>query len=303
MSFTTDIKGELCHIGMGKPCCVRAECYGMLLFAASFSTSRLRIQSDHPAVRRRACLLLRKSVNVELQSREDHPHTLLLEEPEEIARVFGAFGYEYNNAALHLNRAVVEDDCCRQAFLRGAFLTGGYCTSPGKGYHLEFATSHYNVAREAALLLEEMGLACGFVARRGNYVLYYKDSGVIEDLIVRLGAQSAAMSFRLKKVEKDFRNNINRKVNCETANLGKIVEASARQCDAIRALQRAGLYEGLPESLRHTAQIRLDHPEESLTELLCYFEPPLSKPGLNNRMRKLEKLAEQCREGRQETIR
>lgn len=296
MSFTTDIKAELCRTGMGKPCCIRAECYGMLLFAAHFSTGRIRIQSDHPAVRRRASLLLQKSVGVALAERVEHPHTLLLEEPEAIARVFASFGYEYNNAALHLNRAVVEEDCCRLAFLRGAFLTGGYCTSPGKGYHLELATSHYNVARETALLLEEMDLGCGFVARRGNYVLYYKDSGVIEDLISRLGAGNAAMNFRLQKVEKDFRNNINRKVNCETANLGKIVEASARQCDAIRALQRAGLYENLPESLRHTARIRLEHPEESLTELLSYFEPPLSKPGLNNRMRKLEKLAEKCRE-------
>ena len=124
-------------------------------------------------------------------------------------------------------------------------------------------------------------------------MLYYKDSSVIEDLIGQMGAGNAAMHFRLQKVEKDFRNNINRKVNCETANLGKTVEAAARQCQAIRVLEQAGQLEALPEPLRRTAQVRMEHPEESLSELLRYFDPPLSKPGLNNRLRKLEQLAGQ----------
>lgn len=291
MSFTSEIKGELCKLPLQRSCCQQAESYGLLLFAATFSMVRIRLQSDSPAVRRRARALLEKSMGVALEEKSEAAHTLLLEEPGTIARVFAAFGYEHNNAALHLNRAMVEEDCCRMTFLRGAFLTGGSCTSPGKGYHLELSTSHYNLAREVALLLEEMGLACGFVARRGNYVLYYKDSNTIEDLLGQMGASSAAMQVRLQKVERDFRNNINRKVNCETANLGKTVEAAARQCDAIRLLQQRGAYDTLPESLRITAQIRLEHPEESLTELLEYFQPPISKPGLNNRMRKLEQLA------------
>ena len=293
MSFTTDIKRELCRAPFASHCCVRAECYGLLLFAAGFSQSRIRLQSDSAAVRRRARQLLGKCAGVSFAAAGEKGHTLLLEEPEQVARVFQAFGYEYSSAALHLNRAMVEEDCCRIAFLRGAFLTGGSCLEPGKGYHLELATSHYNVARETALLLEEMGLPCGFVSRRGNYVLYYKDSSVIEDLIGQMGAGNAAMHFRLQKVEKDFRNNINRKVNCETANLGKTVEAAARQCQAIRILEQAGQLEALPEPLRHTAQVRMEHPEESLSELLRYFDPPLSKPGLNNRLRKLEQLAGQ----------
>ena len=186
---------------------------------------------------------------------------------------------------------MVEEDCCRIAFLRGAFLTGGYVSAPGRGYHLELVTSHYNVARQTVLLLEEMGLSCGFVSRRGNFVLYYKDSNVIEEIVGRMGAPGAAMDFRLRKVEKDFRNNINRRVNCETANLGKTVEAAARQCHAIGRLEKAGQLEQLPESLRETARVRMEHPEESLTELLQHFDPPLSRPGLNNRLRKLEQLA------------
>lgn len=297
MSLTQDIKEELCRQSPGKSCCCRAECYGLLLFAAMFSASRLRLQSDHPAVRRRARLLLRQAVGAEWEERPDCAHALTLEDPEALARVFAAFGYEYKNAALHLNRAVVEESCCCRAFLRGAFLAGGYLSAPGKGYHLELTISHYNAAKETALLLEEMGLPCGFVARRGNYVLYYKDSAVIEDIIGQMGAPAAAMAFRLKKVEKDFRNNLNRKVNCETANLDKTVEAAARQCLAIRALQQAGVYESLPQALRQTAQIRLEHPEESLSELLRHFDPPISKPGLSNRMRKLEQEARRLKEG------
>lgn len=300
MSLTQTIKEELCRQSLGKACCCRAECYGMLLFAALFSSSRLRLQSDHPAVRRRARRLLHQAVGVEWEEKPDLSHALTLEDPAALARVFAAFGYEYNNAALHLNRAVVEESCCCLAFLRGAFLAGGYLSVSGKGYHLELTTSHYNAARETALLLEEMGLPCGFVARRGNYVLYYKNSSVIEDIISQMGAASAAMEFRLKKVEKDFRNNINRQVNCETANLDKTMEAAARQCLAIRKLQQAGVYEKLPQALQQTAQIRLAYPAESLSELLCHFDPPISKPGLSNRLRRLEQQARQLSEtGRQ----
>ena len=249
MSFTTGYQAGALQGSLCQPL-LRA---GRMLrparsFAAGFSQSRIRLQSDLAAVRRRARQLLGKCAGVSFAAAGEKGHTLLLEEPEQVARVFQAFGYEYSSAALHLNRAMVEEDCCRIAFLRGAFLTGGSCLEPGKGYHLELATSHYNVARETALLLEEMGLPCGFVSRRGNYVLYYKDSSVIEDLIGQMGAGNAAMHFRLQKVEKDFRNNINRKVNCETANLGKTVEAAARQCQAIRILEQAGQLEALPET-------------------------------------------------------
>lgn len=298
MSLTQEIKEELCRQSPGRDCCCRAECYGMLLFAALFSTSRLRLQSDHPAVRRRARQLLRQVVGVEWEEKPDSAHALTLEDPAAMARVFAAFGYEYKNAALHLNRAVVEESCCCLAFLRGAFLAGGYLSAPGKGYHLELTTSHYNAARETALLLAEMGLPCGFVARRGNYVLYYKNSGVIEEIISRMGASAAAMEFRLKKVEKDFRNTINRQVNCETANLDKTMEAAARQCLAIRTLQQAGVYEKLPPALQQTAQIRLAYPAESLAELLRHFDPPISKPGLSNRLRRLEQQAKQVLETR-----
>ena len=126
MSFTQQIKEELCRLGPGKDCCARAECYGMLLFAAVFSQRRLRVHSDLAAVRGRVRQLLRRCAGVEISPRPDGTNALVLEDPPSLRRVFSAFGYEFEGTALHLNRAVVEEDCCRIAFLRGAFLTGGY---------------------------------------------------------------------------------------------------------------------------------------------------------------------------------
>ncbi|WP_458861709.1 DNA-binding protein WhiA [Acidaminobacterium chupaoyuni] len=295
MSFTTDIKTELCRMGTGKDCCARAELYGMLLYASAFSSEKIRLQSDSPAVRRRVQQLMQRVTGCELQNKEEQGSTLRMEDPEELRKVFRAFGYEYSNAALHLNRAVVDEECCRTAFVRGAFLTGGYASKPGKGYHLELTTSHYNVAKETALLLEEMNIPCGFVERRGNFVLYYKDSAVIEDLISSLGATSAAMSVMLRKVEKDVRNHINRKVNCETANLDKTMIAATKQVEAISILMEHKAFDDLPQALRETAMLRLEFPDQSLAELAEHFQPPLTKPGLNNRLRKLQQLAQKVR--------
>lgn len=289
MSFTTDTKNELCRLPLGADCCVRAESLGMLLYANRFGETGVRIQSDNPAVRRRAAQLLHVAFRADTT---EQGGTLTVTDPEAIERMFLAFGYERRSIALQLNLALVEDDCCRSAFVRGAFLAGGYLSDPEKSYHLELVTSHYNVSRQVMALLMDMGMAPGLLTRRGNYVLYYKDSAVIEDFLSAAGATGAAMTLMLSKVEKDLRNNVNRKVNCETANLGKTVDASARQIAAIEKLRTAGILHTLPEPLRRTAQVRVENPELSLSEMLPLFDPPITKPGLNNRIRKLMKLAE-----------
>lgn len=132
--------------------------------------------------------------------------------------------------------------------------------------------------------------------RRGNHVLYYKDSVAIEDFLSATGATGAAMTLMLKKVERDLRNKVNRKVNCETANLGKTVEAAAKQIAAIEAIKQAGTYDALPANLKAAAEMRLQHPDLSLSELCPLFTPPLSRPGVNNRMRKLIQIAEELKQ-------
>lgn len=292
MSFTTDVKNELCKAPVHPGCCAVAECFGMLLLAYRFSCEEIRIQSDGVAVRKRARALFRAAFDIELHQDPVRENLLSLTDASALRRIFAAFGYEFKNTGLLLNRAVIEEECCKSAFLRGAFLVGGYASATEKGYHLELVTSHYNISRQILSLLLDMDMAAGAVERRGTHVIYFKDSDLIERFLTTTGATGSAMTLMLHKVEKDLRNRVNRKVNCETANLDKTIEASAKQVEAINILLERGLFETLPQSLKETADIRLQHPEESLSELLQYFSPPITKPGLNNRMRKLLKLAE-----------
>ena len=289
MSFTTDIKSELCHVPVADETAL-AEALGMLLFAGQFSRDSLRIQCEMPAVRHRVTQLLGRYMDL---WPEEQDTILQLRDPQEIARIFGLYGFE-RESSLPLNRALVEDEASRSAFLRGAFLIGGYVSTPEKGYHLELVTPHYHVARQVSSLLAEMELSAGYILRRGIHVLYYKDSAAIEEFLSACGATGAAMDLMLKKVEREFRNDINRKVNCETANLTKTVGAAARQIAAIEKLQESGVLETLPENLRQTAFLRLANPEMSLTELVAAANGSISRPGLNNRLRRLVQLAEEA---------
>ena len=289
MSFTTDIKSELCHVPVTDDTAL-AECLGMLLFAGQFSRESLRIQCEMPAVRHRVQAILSRYMDL---WPEEIDNILQLRDPMEIARVFQIYGYE-RESTLPLNRALVEEEQSRSAFLRGAFLIGGYVSTPEKGYHLELVTPHYHVARQVSSLLNEMELAAGYVMRRGIHVLYYKDSNAIEDFLSACGATGAAMDLMLKKVERELRNDINRKVNCETANLTKTVGAAAKQIAAIERLQEIGVLETLPAALQQTAYLRLANPEMSLTELCNASAEPISRPGLNNRLRRLVQLAEEA---------
>ena len=289
MSFTTDIKSELCHVPVADETAL-AEALGMLLFAGQFSRDSLRIQSEMPAVRHRVTQLLGRYMDL---WPEEQDTILQLRDPQEIARIFELYGFE-RESSLPLNRALVEDEASRSAFLRGAFLIGGYVSTPEKGYHLELVTPHYHVARQVSSLLGEMELSAGYILRRGIHVLYYKDSAAIEEFLSACGATGAAMDLMLKKVEREFRNDINRKVNCETANLTKTVGAAAKQIAAIEKLQESGMLENLPENLRQTAFLRLANPEMSLTELVAAAGGAISRPGLNNRLRRLVQLAEEA---------
>ena len=289
MSFTTDIKSELCHLPVIDDT-VLAEMLGMLLFAGQFSRESLRIQCEMPAVRRRVQNILNQYFDV---WPEENDTILQVWDRQDIDRIFEIYGYE-RESILPLNRALVEDEPCRAAFFRGAFLVGGYVSTPEKGYHLELVTPHYHAARQVSALLLDMEMPAGQVMRRGIHVLYYKDSAAIEDFLSARGATTAAMDLMLKKVERELRNDINRKVNCETANLTKTVGAAARQIAAIQRLEEAGLLENLPAPLQLTAHLRLQYPEMSLAELCTAFPEPISRPGLNNRLRRLVQLGEEA---------
>ena len=297
MSFCSDVKAELSRHPMNKTCCAVAEAYGVLLFCNTFSPQGIRIVTESRDFAQRLPRLFRKAFSVgfdQIPDSERGKQVFLLEDPQKLRKIYDAFGLEpKTTVTLHVNLGVLEEECCRISFLRGAFMAGGSVTDPEKRYHLELATSHLRVSREVYSLLMESGFFPKDTTRGGNSILYFKQSDSIEDVLTTLGAPVCAMRIMEAKVEKDLRNGVNRRVNCETANLGKAVDAAQEQLAAIRRLEAKGTYADLPDKLRKTAELRKDNPEATLLELAQMQDPPLTKSAINHRMRKILELSKQ----------
>ena len=204
-------------------------------------------------------------------------------------------GYD-PSLVLHVNFGLLEDDCCRTAFMRGAFLAGGSVTDPEKRYHLELATSHTQASREVSALLTEMGFLPHSVRRSGSSVIYFKQSEHIEDLLTTIGAPVAAMDIMTAKVDKEIRNGANRAMNCDMANVNKTVDAALEQSAGIRRLESSGRLAPMPEKLRQAARLRLENPEMSLQHFAERSDPPVSKSCMNQSMRRLMEEARESHE-------
>ena len=212
--------------------------------------------------------------------------------PDKLSALWSAFGYEPAGAlAHHINFAVLEEEHCRLAFFRGAFLAGGSVTDPSKRYHLELATPHRSVSRELRALMQEAGFSPKESCRKANYITYFKQSEAIEDFLTAIGAPLAAMEIMNAKAEKDLRGSVNRRVNCDAANLDKAVDAAQVQLEAIATLEERGLLEELPDKLKEAVDLRVAHPEFTLTQLAELCNPPVSKSAFNHRLRKLVSLS------------
>ena len=293
MSFSSEVKQELCRVPLSRKCCAQAECYGVLLYCNTFSPREIRVITESDSFAQRLPQLLRRAFRFSFDRLPDGEgkHIFAVEDPRKLSAVQQLLGGDDRAPALHINFGVLEEKCCRAAFLRGAFLAGGSVTDPRKGYHLELTTSHLSVGREMLALMREMGLEPKAAQRKGNSVVYFKQSDRIEDLLTSIGAPLSAMEVMNAKLEKDLRNSVNRRLNCDNANLDKVVEAAQEQLAAIRTLQRAGLLAQLPDKLQLTAALRLENPELPLSELAEEFDPPVTKSCLNHRLRKLMELA------------
>ena len=300
MSFSGDVKLELCRDGIGRGCCARAEAYGVLLYCNTFSNREIRIITENQVFADRLPRLFRRAFRLEFdrlpagEAEEGRKLVLGITAADKLRQIINALGYDPDQSlVLHINFGLLEDNCCRAAFLRGAFLAGGSVTDPDKGYHLELAGPHAQASRELEALLVDVGYAPRAVDRGGGRMIYFKSSGQIEDLLTRMGAPVAAMGVMSAKVEKDLRNGVNRRVNCDAANLGKAVDAAQEHLEAIDRLHRLGRIEGLPEKLKETIVLRETYPELTLSELAAEFDPPISKSCLNHRLRKLVELSRQ----------
>ena len=298
MSFSFEAKNELCRIPVQKLCCARAEACGILLYCNTFTAREARIITGNPALAARLPKLFHRAFGVRFdrtpEPGEEGQLVYQITDGAKIRRIVDLLGFSpEQNLALHINFGLLEEDCCRASFLRGAFFAGGSVTDPAKRYHLELATSHLQVSRELEALLRECGYPPKSVARNGSFITYFKQSDQIEDFLTLIGAPVAAMSVMSAKLEKDLRNSVNRRLNCDSANLDKAVGAAQEQLEAIRRLREAGVLERLPEKLQQTADLRAAHPELTLSELAEVFDPPVTKSCLNHRLRKIVQTAKE----------
>ena len=299
ISFSSAARAEICRELPHSHCCALAQCFGILLFCNSFQDDGIKIITES---REFACILpklFKKAFDLDFDSYPSLASSgklvFQIRDMEKLSEIMDAFGFDLGDTlALHVNYPVVEEECCKVSFLRGAYLAGGSVTDPGKGYHMELATTHQCVARETELLIREvMDFAPKTALRGGAQVLYFKQSEQISDLLTRLGAPVAAMGIMEARLEKELNNKVNRRCNCDDANTSKVVEAAQEQLGVIRTLREKGILEGLPEKLKQAALAREQNPSASLTELAAMMEPPITKPAMNNRMKKLAALAKE----------
>ena len=293
LSFSAAAKAEICRNVPTRHCCALAECFGILLFCNSFHAGNIRIITESREFANLLPKLFKKAfqMDFDVQPEPDTKGKLNFQitDPDKISDIMEWYGFNPEDTlSMHINLAVIEEECCKAAFLRGAFLAGGSVTDPGKGYHMELNTTHQSVAREGFSLIQEaVGFAPKTAARGGGQVLYLKQSDLISDYLTYLGAHVAAMGIMEAKLEKELNNNVNRRCNCDDANISKVVEAAQEQLNAIKILHERSMIEQLPAKLKQAAIARVKNPEASLTELAAMMDPPITKPAMNHRLKKL----------------
>ena len=289
MTFSQQVKAELCEPRVERKCCAVAEAYGILMYCHTFSPKLIRIITASDELAQRLPHLFKKAFSVSFDELPggSGKRSFKITDEKKIQTIYDTFGNDLNTPSLHINFGVLEETCCKASFIRGAFLASGSVTDPSKRYHLELATSHYSVSREAYSILLDMGFSPKEAERKGNHLLYFKKSEHIEDLLTTIGASNCAMELMSAKIEKDMKNSINRKVNCDSANADKVVAAAAQQMEAIRRIDKLYGLDSLPDKLQEAALLRFANPEASLADLAMLSYPPVSKSCLSHRLKKL----------------
>ncbi len=315
MSFSSLVKNELCRLEINDRCCLLAEISSVIRISGTIifrdpDMPGIRIVTENAAFARRVFSILRKlyGINPEIavrRSRKLKKHlsyiimiagkTGTLRMLDDMGLSFSPGEAEKGELVLKPSKSYLNKVCCRRSFLRGAFLAGGSISDPEKSYHLEIATRSLILAQELNRLIRSYRLNSKIIRRKGSYVVYLKEGENIVDFLNIIGAHSALLELENVRILKDMRNSVNRIVNCETANLDKTVKASMRQIENIKYIMESGEAENLPENLREIARLRIEYPDINLKELGQLLTPPLSKSGVNHRLRKLEKIANDLR--------
>ena len=300
ISFSSAAKAEVCRALPQKKCCALAQCFGILLYCNSFGAKGIRIITESREFAQCLPKLFKKAFGISFDTIPDEDAlgklVFQITDNEKLSAVMSAYGFDVKDTlSLHVNLPIVEDDCCKASFLRGAFLAGGSVTDPIKGYHMEITTTHRSVARETESLIREiLEFSLKTAQRGGGQVLYLKQSELISDFLTFLGAPVAAMGIMEARLEKELNNKVNRRCNCDDANTSKVVEAAQEQLSAIRVLRERGIVAKLPAKLQQAIEAREQNPEASLTELASMMQPAISKPAMNHRLKKIVELSKEA---------
>lgn len=316
MSFSSSVKDELCRLENINDCCLLSELAAVLYLNTTVAVMpgdgyNIRITTENAAFARRIYSNIRKlcGLSPEVTIRKSkklkkHASYMLYLTPAtgssvllDKAGVSVVKSMDGQTSEIALtNIDSFQRQCCTKAFLRGAFLAGGSISDPEKTYHLEITSRTRAQAQQMSRCLGFFDLKARIIRRKGSYVTYLKEGENIVDFLNIVGAHNSLMEFENVRILKDMRNNVNRIVNCETANLGKTVNASIRHIENIKYIAENIGFDKLPAGLKDIASLRLEYSDASLTELGQKLSPPLGKSGVNHRLRKLDLIAEKHRE-------
>ena len=314
MSFSSKVKGELSlHLGNGRHCEIAETaaivniCGHTAVFGEHFC---LKIQTENFHVAKKCFTLLKNTFNMIAEvsvrsSGRKHVYTVLVRDFSKAETILKATGLLFSeDGKMQLKKRiyspVVSSICCRRAYIRGAFLSVGSVNDPEKNYHMEFVLADEFSAEQLKELINSFGLDAKVVERKEHFVVYLKEGEQIVDLLNIMEAPLALMDLENVRIMKEMRNDINRKVNCETANLNKVVGAAVKQLEDIEYIEEKIGLSSLPEQLEEIARIRLEYPDKSLKELGSFLSTPVGKSGVNHRLRKISNIAETLREGKGE---
>lgn len=309
MSFSTETKNELTRIISENEENNVAELAALIRLAGSIQIAgyrklNLKITTELSSIARKIFKLLKQnfginttiSVNKNQMLKRNNSYVLMVTSEmgaDKLLRDLGILDKEDTFYPLNVvPRKLLKNEEDIKSYIRGAFLGGGSISDPGKTYHMEFVTNNEEYANSLKDLINEIGFNCKVVQRKSNQVVYLKESEQISDLLSIIGAHNALLSLQNTKVVKAMRNNVNRIVNCETANLSKTVNAAVRQMENINYIEKHMGIHNLPENLQQIARARIEYEDMTLKELGEMIDPPISKSGVNHRLRKLEEIAE-----------
>lgn len=314
MSFSSKVKGEICRYTDLTKEQALAEISAIMKVSGTIGFSgkgiSFKITTENAASARFIFTLLKEHFTIHSKLMVKKSNSLkknniymvviteemgvreLLRESGILREIDGVMSLNYS-----IESCMVDDDQLKRAYIRGAFLGGGSISNPEKTYHLEFVTHSEEYAIDLCTLINSCGLNSKVIQRKNSFIIYIKEGEQIVDLLNIIGAHTSLLELENIRIMKEMRNNVNRLVNCETANLSKTVNAAVRQVESIRLIQTQIGLARLPKNLREVAELRLNYPDESLKELGEMLEPPVGKSGINHRLRKIEKIADELRAG------